>query len=252
LIRINLAPPSALKDKVWFVPELVFFFIISASVYTGVQFYLKSIEDETAKIRAEIDAINRDTENLSPDIARFEQVSKQIDMLKEKLKSLESLTVSKVGRYMPIIILENIQRMKPNGLWLNTFHQNSRDQQISITGGSFDNLLIAEFINAINATRTQQIDPQDVRTYVYFSNVLLERIASDVAQQTESSGPVAEKTEMQKALEATEVVKPSNKTAGESKIFPELKNFPSFTMTLKYAERVVHLEDTTSTKKGKK
>lgn len=244
MIRINLAPPAALIDKIWFVPELLFFLIIAGSIWTGVQFFLKGIADDTLRVRSEIEAINKDTENLNPDIARFEQVTKQIETLKDKLRSIESLTVSKVGRYLPIIVLEYIQKMKPQGLWIKTLRQNSTDQQISLTGGSFDNLLIAEFINSINETRKQEVNPQDVRSYVYFSSVLLENISSDASQQTDSGGSTSAnaagpKTEMQRAFEDTEEIKPAAKSSSvtENKIFPELNNFPTFSMTLKYAER---------------
>lgn len=240
MIRINLAPPNALKDKIWFVPELLFFLIITSSVYTGVTFFLKSIEDDTARIRAEIESINRDTENLNPDIQRFEQVTKQIESIGEKLQSLESLTVSKVGRYLPIILLEHLQKMKPEGLWFSTLRQESNESQIRISGGSFDNLLIAEFINSIVATRKRPTDPKDITSYIFFPNVLLDQIANDAADQMEMGAKSTEKSEKQKILQDTAAIKASGpKTLANetSEAFPELGKFPAFSVVLKYAER---------------
>ena len=238
MILINLAPPAALKDKIWFVPELILFILVSAISWTNVQWYLSSIEDEIRQIQSETAEVAKDLAKLHSDVEKFGVITSQIAALKEKLASLEDITVSKVGRYLPIIVLEHLQTLKPEGLWFKSLRQDSDSREIALEGGSFDNLLIAEFMSSIDETRRRPIDTRDVRSMVYFPIVKLGKISSDAGDQQEAPNKKGPETDTQKAFRKTSEIKDAeDQPAKEIKGFPELEKFPAFSLTIKYAER---------------
>lgn len=248
MIRINLAPPESLKNKVWFVPELLLLIVLTSAVWLTVEVYLSGIEQETARITAETDEIINNIAKLHPDIERFEQVTKQTIGLKGRLDSLESITVSKVGRYLPVILLEYLQLLKPEGMWFDSIQQKSDQSQVHIQGGAFDNLLIAEFMASISDTRFQDINPNDVRTFIYFPNITLEQITSEAGKQTDKpSAPNKKDHNMlgnkDLSLQEQKIVNTEVKEMGsssnskENKEFPELSKFPAFSVNIVYAER---------------
>ena len=47
------------------------------------------------------------------------------------------------------------------------------DNNVKIKGAAFNNILVAEFLTALESTKTQEVDPVDLRTYVYFDPSVL-------------------------------------------------------------------------------
>lgn len=248
MIRINLAPPSALKNKVWFVPELTLFLSVTFMVWYSSFLFLESIRNETKSIKRETQSIKADASKLLPEVKRYKVVKAQVDEIDQKLLSLKKVTVSKVSRYTPIILLEHLQTMKPIGLWLKGVQIDSANNQIHIKGGAFDNLLIAEFIAKLESTEDQEIIRDDVRTFIYFSKIQLQKIydqTEGIKEDSKSKKPAKtqaerESKEFQETFkkETEDIEKGSLSSEGAS-LFPELEKFPSFTMVLKYAERGV-------------
>jgi len=241
LIRINLTPPARLKNKFWFIPELVLILAVGGASYGGVQWYLGSIEDQTRAVQSETENITRDIAKLRPDIEKYEQILKQIEVLKSKLESLDSLTSSKVARFLPIILLEQLQNLKPEGLWFKSYKQNSKSQEISIDGGSFDSLLIAEFMTALDETKKVKMDITNARTFIYFPTVELVNVTNDSQSQLEKSTPMRNgrgpdvRDNFQKGYPEEDQATQSRVT--DNKSFPEMDKFPSFGLNIKYAER---------------
>lgn len=255
MIRINLAPPSSLLSKVWFVPELTLFILIFASVSFLESSYLSSLEDETREIQASTASTLQDLEKLHADIERFAALTKQVEAISDKLKSIEGITISKVGRYLPIIVLEYLQTMKPLGMWFNTFQQDSKEKQIQLTGHVFDTLLVSEFINSIESTKKMMMDPRDIKSYVYFPNLILEKVSTDSAKREASTGEDDSQSDVQKAFKKTVDLKKSDKMTGGStntSVFPELDKFPSFSLLIKYSERGSEIDSSKAMKPNSK
>lgn len=225
-----------MRDRVWFIPELVLFLLVLGTSWGTAVWYLNSIREETALIQAQTEDIVQEITKLQSDVERFEQIAKQIEAIKQKLSSLENITVSKVERYLPIIVLEYLQGMKPEGMWFNSLRQNSKDQMITLEGGSFDNLLIAEFMNSLEQTKKQAVNVQDVRSYVFFSHFALGKISTEGTGQISQEAP-AQETDAQKSFQKISTFKNKKSGASENKMFPELKKFPAYTLMIKYAER---------------
>ena len=72
----------------------------------GMEFYLGSIEDATKELQNESAKVVAQISALRADVQLFEQKTKQLATVQEKLQSLKTITVSKSTRYLPIILLE--------------------------------------------------------------------------------------------------------------------------------------------------
>lgn len=227
MIKINLVPIEELENPHWYLPEVMTMVLTVMISWFAVQAYLDGI-------REDIDNFSTDTANLEmsyktilKETVRYDQLDKDISDLKDKLDSLRKITTSKIERFKPVILFEHLQNLKPEGLWFNYLADNSSGNTIALVGKAFDSLLIADFMAAIDATKNQVYDSSDLRTQVYFSNVNLERVSTQGAESRgASTSPVA-----QTIQSATQFW-----TVSDSD-FPELKEFPSFQLTLTYAER---------------
>ncbi len=227
--------------------------LIASVSYYGVESFLASVEAETARITTKTAEIDANIERMQPDLQKFDQLSKQIDLLKNKLLSLESITVSRVSRYLSVILLEHLQNLKPEGVWFSSLSIDSKRKEISIAGGSFDNLLVAEFINQLEETEKRKVEVKDLSSFVYFDKVKLEKVSNtkssnegEEAPQTLSEGQKAlkkvgeggnAKDGLAKAGTTSASDVSRKKVSVENTLFPELNSFPAFTLVIKYAER---------------
>ncbi len=244
MIHINLAPPTEIKDKLWFIPELALFLFILAVSWTGVQLFLGHIEDQTTTLRNEIEDIGKNIAKLHPDVEKFEQMTNQIQILKDKIRAVQKITVSKTARYLPVILLEHLQAFKPEGLWFNSVEQDARSSQIRVSGGAFDGLLIAEFMASLENTKKQAPTVNDVKSFIYFTRVDLDHVSSEGSGAGGSGGSgggsdSADSAEAKKAFKKTKDIKAFKGSGGggdSNRSFPELGSFPSFSLTIQYAE----------------
>ena len=88
-----------------------------------------------------------------------------------KLRALNAITDSRLAKYRPLIAIEHLQNLKPEAVWLMSLTVD--DAKIELEAMATDNVLVAEFITALKSTQFQDIDPADLRTQVYFSEVTL-------------------------------------------------------------------------------
>lgn len=254
MIRINLAPPSALKNKFWYVPEFVIAVVFYMSAVTIKDGYLGSLQENFDRIKAETDEIVSNTDKMKPDVEKFAMLTRQINALNEKLKSLESITVSKTGRFLPIIILEYMQNLKPEGLWLNGFSQDNSNKQISINGGAFDNLLIAEFMSDLEATKHNKFSSSDIRSTVFFPIVHLNKVSTEGAQSDGATdlGLTKEQQDSKATLEKQSLLKDVKRAASSANIFSELNKFPTFSLVIKYDDRLSAFSESENEKEKSK
>lgn len=210
MIKINLTPTEELENPLWFVPDVAFAVFVCAIAYLGVHYYIDTQQSVKMDIMVQTDKLISDANALEKDIKRLEDASKEINVTNEKLTEIKPLSNTEVAHYIPVIVIEHLQNLKPEGLWfkeLNFGAEKAKKEfetttleetgsvktdvtagtpvaitpasaitdlsKVTITGFAFDNLLIAEFLTGLRATQTQEIDASDVRTLVYFSEVTL-------------------------------------------------------------------------------
>jgi hypothetical protein len=203
VIKINLCPIDELENQYWYVPDLAVAVMICLACYFGVDYYLNMIEDEIAVVNQETVELGEKFDQLQPDLERFKTLDADIQELRTKIESLKSITVSRISKYKPIIALEHLHNLSPEGLWYKELKL-TKDQTFEITGEAFDNLLLSELIGNLRATESQIDDKSDLRTQVYFSQIRL-------SETTISKGGAT--------------------------AFPDIKAVPTFTLSGVYMER---------------
>lgn len=196
MIRINLTPFEELENPLWWVPDVILGLTIALVGFFGVQFYLQDSKKHIKQLNFEIQSLNQNIASLQADVKEHDELDKKIKDLDSKLNSLQSLATSKIIRYQPIIVIEHLQNLRPQGVWFTGIKFVTEKPVVAkptqkrpgaakpqappkdgayveVEGHAFDNLLLAEFISALRATQNQELDPTDIRTLMYFSEVHL-------------------------------------------------------------------------------
>lgn len=201
MIRINLAPIEALDNKLWWLPDAAIFALVLGLALTGVKFYLSATEDEIARLQQDQLTMEENLRAMEPELQRYEALGKKIGDLENLRGSLGRITESKLTRYLPIILLEHIQNLRPEGVWLTGLQFKTRQAgpnapngatanpgqvEIEISGQAYDNVILAEFMTLLKATRNQDYDTADLRTQAFFDAVGL--YFSDVKTGVDGGG----------------------------------------------------------------
>ncbi len=118
MIKINLTPVEELENPYWWIPDLAVLLLTLAISLGGVYIYVSSVEAEIAVQEADKNRMASETQALSGDVERYNSLNQKIEQLESKKFSLKRITESKLVRFLPIILLENIQNLKPAGVWL--------------------------------------------------------------------------------------------------------------------------------------
>jgi hypothetical protein len=221
MIKVNLCPVEELEGPYWYVPDLAIALTVAVAGYFAVQYYLGTIQDDIDTVQQSITSLETSTKQLEPDLKRFETLDQDIQKLNAKLTALQNITVSRIERIKPLIVLEHLQNIKPMGVWYQSLDIGLSDpDEFKVSGQSFDSILTAEFMMALRSTETQDVEPSDLRTQIYFSGLSLRSV------------------ELRK---------------GDVIGFPDLKDMPSFEIRGMFANRDVgeasHLPQDSNAKK---
>ena len=180
MIRINLSGTSSVvQSNRWYLFDLIVLAVVVGGGHYGVEYYVSAARDSIRIINTEKEDIMNSVEKLKSEEERYNKIENEIAGLQAKIKAIEDITISVFVRYQPLIVLEHLQVLQPDGVWYNSL--SIQDSSIAITGGAFDNLMIASLISAVDSTKLQGIDYNDIRTYLYFdSNKLLKTEIGDI------------------------------------------------------------------------
>ena len=244
MIQVNLVPFEEIEDKTWWLPDIV----IVGGVYLAVAFASSLyISDRQAQVLAadQVTAeLQQNTTRLEPELIKFAEYQKQVKFLHAKVEALKKITIAGSSKYKTSIILEHLQTIKPEGVWYSYVKDHSEDSMVEIAGGAFDNLLVAEFMAALNSTGLQDVDPQDLRSQIYFREIHLDGVSTGEknlrAGGSESSrqGGTNSMTPIFGGKKSLSAGGAAATHQGDSAIrFPEIKNYPMFVVRLIYAER---------------
>lgn len=175
MIKINLCPVDELENQYWYALDVAVAVVLALCSYIGVQQYLDHMRRDIEEVNAKVSSLEESTRQLEPELKHFEELNKDIRKLNEKLGALQTITVSKISKYKPVVVIEHLQNLKPEGVWFDSLKYgiDSADRFV-IKGQAFDNILTAEFMTGIRATESQEFDSSDIRTQVYFSRMILE------------------------------------------------------------------------------
>jgi Tfp pilus assembly protein PilN len=187
MIRVNLVPKEELESQIWFLPEVLCLALVGLSLYLVVDGQMETLKDTIAQSVASRNEFNEKANKVQPNLERFKTLGKDKEALMVKLRALHAITDSRLAKYRPLIAIEHLQNLKPESVWLTSLAV--EDGKIELEAMAMDNVLVAEFITALKSTQFQDIDPADLRTQIYFSDVTLSgtTVAQDRAVQNPDS-----------------------------------------------------------------
>ena len=172
MIRINLSSTGGVvQSSFWFLFDLIVLAVVVVGGYFGVEYYINIAKES-------INIVNNETANMQSSLKKLEEITNRynslesdINALQSKINAIRVITVSVFEKYKPLIVLEHLQVLQPDGVWYHSL--SIVDDKIKIKGSAFDNLMVANFLTALESTKVQEIDYTDFRTQVYFDQTKL-------------------------------------------------------------------------------
>ena len=185
MIKINLVPVDELENQLWWVADAAVLLIVACASFFASQWYLGTIQEQTDEISARASGLEDSIRSLESEVSKFDGLTEKEATLNATLKALQNITGdTKIKKFEPVIVLEHLQNLKPEGIWFSKLELGKRDKTFKIFGQGFDNLLLAEFMTGIRSTETQEKDDSDLRTHIFFAELELVNSAVGSASTT--------------------------------------------------------------------
>jgi len=147
MIRINLLPVKAAKKQEMLrgqlailILSIVIVVIASGGLYASLSFKVSGQKKMVAEKEAEINSLKKK-------IGEVSQFKKRQAELRGKLDVLERLREGKTG---PVHLLDELSKVIPDKMWLNSFKENKGS--IVITGVSLTEETVAQFMKALESS----------------------------------------------------------------------------------------------------
>lgn len=179
MIKIQLAPYSELEDKQWWAPDVALLLVALIFSNFCFQSYVDRLKSDIVDIDGQTAEFEANIKLIEPELKAFQSLQAQIDTLKAKISALSSITVSKISKYKSVLLLEQLQTLKPEGVWFDTMKEETFAKSIHLTGFAFDPILIGQFMSDMGATKLQQADPTDMRSQLFYENIVLKTISNE-------------------------------------------------------------------------
>jgi len=148
MIRINLLPFKELQAEVSRRREIMIGSAVlgaAVAVMAGLYFYqsytVSQLEKELAALRGEIQALNAKVREVG-------DLQNKIKEFKSKYKIIEDLNRKKSG---PVLVMESLSGATPLSVWLTELRESGGS--VTMNGFAIDNQSIAEFMNALAASK---------------------------------------------------------------------------------------------------
>ena len=120
MLEINLTPLEELESPHWYVPDLVGLVLTLLIGYGGLQYYMGIQEQEILDVQADLAGLQSDLRQIQGEASQFDELDQKVNRLESKKNSLKRITESKLVRYQPIVLIESLQNLRPEGLWFNS------------------------------------------------------------------------------------------------------------------------------------
>lgn len=160
MIKINLIPKEELKRRKGkrVVGKKKFVLPTGIDVYGSIGFAVIIIILAFIihiKQNSDIKRMNKDITNLQTEYNRLKKEVDFVHTLEKKKAELQKWVsvVQKLNahRSLRVHLLDEINRLLPNYLWLNTLKE-EKSGKITIGGTTFSNLIVADFVNKLNTS----------------------------------------------------------------------------------------------------
>jgi len=156
MILINLLPVRQLKKRsktrnevIVFAAALVVVLVIAGSGVLFVNFNIKQMRSEVARLEAKKQSYNKT-------LNEIKQIEKQKEQLFVKIEAIKSL---KRESQMSVHVLDEIAKATPpNSIWLESFSLSGGS--LNLKGVALDNTVVAEYMDRLEASHYVQGKPR--------------------------------------------------------------------------------------------
>ncbi len=147
MIHINLLPVRAAQKRAKFQREIFYFSSAMILAILGCFAVYVNLKIHTVKTKKSIEVYNQEIATLKSVLAEVAEFKKKQKDYQEKLDVLADLKSKKSG---PIHLLDDLNKMLPEKLWIETFQETSGT--IKITGVGVSEKTVASFITNLEAS----------------------------------------------------------------------------------------------------
>jgi type IV pilus assembly protein PilN len=151
MVKINLLPPEERIDRNKVALERVkdnahYLLAITAmlifALFGGIQ------ELSIRSARAEVSELEAESNAILPQLAKVQKIEAEKTELSRRLDVIKGLDR---GRLLRVRMLDAVNKRVPEYMWLTAIEENSPGA-VSIEGVTFSNLVVAEFMNRLEAS----------------------------------------------------------------------------------------------------
>jgi hypothetical protein len=233
LIKINLIPPEYLENKYWFIPDLIVIIGVYLSCLQISNYILAIEENETLALVEQKEDLESKLKDLKKDITHYKSLIQRKNTILNKINSIKSISSSSSDKIIPLLALEYVHDSLPYGVWLTYLNLDDKNKEISLVGGSFDSLLIAEFISNLKSSQyDMQTNNKSTKPPIYFNKVFLDRV-TNTGNYAYSQG---ESTSS--APTTTSQTKSTDHWGDSISFFPDVSSKPIFNLQLSYSNKI--------------
>lgn len=175
MLRIQLCPEGELENEHWYTYDALVFCVMAMLTWMAAGFWLNTMRDEILRLNDTAETWDKQTAEAQPMLQRHKALKSEIDVLDRKIEALKRITLNHPEKIRPIVVMEQLQTLRPEGLWYLTLTLDDSNR-LKIQGASMDSLLISEFLLGMRETMNPETWTNDVRTQVGFQNITVKEM----------------------------------------------------------------------------
>ncbi len=148
MIRINLLPvPKVRKQEALFIQAGIGLIILG--FFAGACYFLgASKQAEIAKINSDIQARQKEIDELKAKVGEVEKYKKQLQTLEQQIGVIRSLEAGRTG---PVKMLDEFTELVPRKLWIHSFKENNK--MVTMDGFADSGPVIADFLESLKVAK---------------------------------------------------------------------------------------------------
>jgi type IV pilus assembly protein PilN len=151
MIRINLLPREERQVRRSIaLPKLGTVMPVLVLLLVGVLFAAVSVVQalQIGRLKTDIARAEQESEKLRPQIQTIQELTTKREELTRRLNVITELDK---GRLVRVRLVDELSRCVPEHLWLTGYEESSQNQ-ITVDGVTFSNLIVADFMTRLEAS----------------------------------------------------------------------------------------------------
>ncbi len=170
MIRINLLPFRIARKKENIRRQISILFLLIFFVIALMVWYTQRLDKQIQTVQRKTEQVNQQIALFKEKADRVAQIKKDLKILDEKLKIVESLKAEKETQF--VLFRSMTDLIVPERMWLESFKTDQSN--LNISGISFDNPTIAEFMERLEKSGLfSKVDLKTAKMKTFKGDVML-------------------------------------------------------------------------------